>query len=211
MIHHIAIISFFLTIVSAQEPTPSEVLGKIRSHYSSMNDASALFTQTVNMRFKKSARQVSGSVKIKKGNKYRLETDQQTIVTDGKTVWMYTPITKQVLKDSFKQNRQPFSPDKFLLGLPKEFSAVACEKDSQYYTLNLQPTTTGAVSSSMTSLKIWVRPESWIVEKIEVVDKNNTTTTILLSKIEFNRGIPDQDFQFIISNEMKVVDLKTMQ
>ena len=211
MITFAAIISFLFAAVSVQEPTPSDVLEKIRTHYSLMNDASASFTQTVKMRYKKTGRQASGTVKIKKGNKYRLETDQQTIVTDGQTVWMYNPASHQVLKDRYKQNRQPFSPDKFLLGLPKEFSATHVDKDSQYYVLTLQPAKTGTPSSSIALLKIWVNPETWVFEKIEITDANNTATMIVLANIEFNKGIPDKAFQFEILPEMKVVDLTAIQ
>lgn len=211
MITFVAIISFFLTAVSAQEPSPSDVMEKIRSRYSLINDASATFTQTVKMRFKKTAQQVSGTVKIKKGNKYRLDTDQQTIVTDGKTVWMYNPNSRQVLKDRYKQNRQPFSPDKFLLGLPKEFSATNLEKDSQYFILSLQPAKTSTTASVITSLKIWVNPGTWFFDKIEITDKNNTTTMVTLTNIGFNTGIPDKDFQFEILADMKLVDLTTIQ
>jgi outer membrane lipoprotein carrier protein len=211
MITFLAIISFFLPAVSAQEPSPSDVLEKIRSRYSLINDASATFTQTVKMRFKKTSQQASGTVKIKKGNKYRLDTDQQTIVTDGKTVWMYNPNSRQVLKDRYKQNRQPFSPDKFLLGLPKEFSATNLEKDSQYYVLSLQPAKTSTTSSVITALKIWVNPGTWFFEKIEITDKNNTTTMVTLTNIGFNTGIPDKEFRFEILADMKLVDLTTIQ
>ncbi|MFA5833991.1 MAG: outer membrane lipoprotein carrier protein LolA [Bacteroidota bacterium] len=207
----LSFILLLLSIVSAQDLSPTEVLKKIQSRYSGMNDASASFTQTVNLRFKKNGQQNVGTVKIKKGNKYRLETNQQTIVTDGKTVWMYTPATKQVLKDTFKQNRQPFSPDKFLLGLPKEFSATHVEKDSQYVVLSLQPTKTGSTTSLILALKVWVNPETWIFEKIEITDKNSTTTTISLSSIVFNKGIAEKDFQFEISGDMNIVDLTKLQ
>jgi outer membrane lipoprotein carrier protein len=207
----ISIIFLFLSTLSSQELTPTEILEKIRLHYSQMNDASASFIQLTTIRYKKGAQQSSGTIKIKKGNKYRIETDKQTIVTDGKTVWMFNSISKQVLRDTYKQNRQPFSPDKFLLGLPKEFSAVNVARDSQYYVLSLTPSAAGATVSMFSFLKVWIRPEIWEFEKIEITDKNNSITTITLSNIIFNKGMSDTVFQFMITDDMKLVDLTKIQ
>lgn len=194
-----------------QQPSPSEILEKVRAKYSQLNDVSAYFTQTVKMKFKQTAQKNSGSVKIKRRNKYRIETVQQTIVTDGKTVWMYSPASKQVLVDTFKTNRLPFSPEQFLLGLPKEFSAETVESVAEHFVLTLKAIPKDTSRSLFTSLKVWVQPNEWTVEKIEYADKNNTVTFIELSDIRFNKGIDDKDFQFEISKDMNVVDLKTLK
>ncbi len=211
MMKYLAAVVIFFCTVSAQAPTPVEALEKVRATYSKMTDVSALFTQHVQMKFKRGSQTVSGSVKIKKGNKYRLETEMQTIVTNGVTVWMYTPRTKQVIRDVFKQHRNQFSPDKFLLGLPKEFTARSLENDSNDIILTLQPSASSTLSSAMTSLRIWIDPSTWIFRTVEVTDKNSTVTTYALSEIRFNKGIVDTMFNFDVTAEMKVVDMQTLK
>ncbi len=201
----------FLVRLFAQQTSPSEILEKVRTNYSQLNDVSAQFTQTVKMKFRQTAQKKSGTIQLKKRNKFRIETEQQTIVTDGKTVWMYSPANKQVLVDTFKTNHQPFSTEQFLLGLPKDFFAESIRHEEHYIVINLKPTKTNQPSFSVRSLKIWVNPETWTVEKIEYDDKNNTVTFIELSDIRFNKGIDDKNFQFEISKEMKVVDLKMLR
>lgn len=205
-----AAVMFFCSL-SAQTLTPSEALEKIRASYSTMTDVSALFTQHVQMKFKRGSQTVSGSVKIKKGNKYRLETEQQTIVSNGVTVWMFTPRTKQVIIDAVKQHRAQFSPDKFLLGLPKEFTAGSIEKDSLDIILTLLPTSTSSMASVMKQMRVWADPQSWIFRTVEVTDKNSTVTTYALSDIRFNKGISDSIFIFDVTEDMKVVDMKTLK
>lgn len=206
-----AVICFFLGVLPAQELSPAGVLENIRTTYSRMNDVSALFTQNVKMKFKRTGQTVSGSVKIKKGNKYRLETGQQTIVTDGATIWMYDPRTHQVLRDVYRQNRVQFSPDKFLLGLPKEFTALSVEKDSASVILTLQPSKPSSVSPMMTKLRVWADPATWLFHAIETTDKNSTVTTFLLSDLRFNKGIADSVFTFAVTHTMKVVDVQSLQ
>lgn len=195
----------------SQQLSPTEVLDKVREKYLHMSDISADFSQSVKLRYKQSGQKISGSAQLKKGNKYRIETDQQTIVTDGKKVWMFTPSTKQVLIDNYKANRQPFSPDKFLTGLPKDFSPSALDKENDRYILSLEPSKTTSVSSMMVGVKVWVHPESWLVERIDYNDKNGTVTSIVLSNIKFNKGIPDKNFLFEITADMKIVDVNSLK
>ncbi|MFZ4620426.1 MAG: outer membrane lipoprotein chaperone LolA [Bacteroidota bacterium] len=211
MMKTIAILVIFLGTMSAQELSPAAVLENVRAQYSHMNDVSALFTQNVKMKFKRNGQSATGMVKIKKGNRYRLETEQQTIVTDGKTIWMYNPRTKQVLRDVYKQNRVQFSPDKFLLGLPKEFTALSLEKDSSDIILTLQPSQSGTTSSMMTGLRVWVNPATWMFHSLEITDKNSTVTRFDLTDIRFNKGIADAEFMFTVTPEMKVVDMQSLK
>lgn len=195
----------------SQQSSASDVLEKIRSRYQQMNDAAATFTQTVKLRYSKNGQPMSGTVKIKKGNKYRIETQQQIIATDGVTVWMYTPKTKQVLIDRFRANRQPFSPDKFLLGLPSDFTSESVVyKDSQY-ALKLVPKAGNVIYSSIASLTVWTTEEQWLVHTVEIIEKNGTSKTITLSDIQFNKGISDAAFRFTVTGDMHVVDMKTLQ
>ena len=211
MTKYLAAVVIFFNTVSAQVITPAEALEKVRATYSTMTDVSALFTQHVQMKFKRGGQTVSGSVKIRKGNKYRLETEQQTIVTNGRTVWMYSPRTKQVIRDIYKQHRTQISPDKFLLGLPKEFSARSVEKDSNDIILTLEPSATGTLSSSTRQVRLWADPATWIFRALEITDKNSTVTTYSLSDIRFNKGIADSVFTFTVTPEMKLVDMQTLK
>jgi len=208
---YFAVILFFTVHGLAQDLSPGKALENVRAKYLQMNDISADFTQSVKLRYRQSGQKTSGSIQVKKGNKYRIVTEQQTIVTDGKKVWMYTPSSKQVLLDVFKQNRQQFSPDKFLTGLPKDFSAIKLDTVDSLFILSLLPSKTASISSTMTSVTVWVDKESWIVEKIEYSDKNGTATSILLSNIRFNKGIADANFKFEVTPEMKVVDVNSFK
>jgi len=208
---YFAAILFLTAHIFAQELSPNKVLENVRTKYSHMNDIAADFTQSVNLRYRPSGQKTSGFIRVKKGNKYRVVTEQQIIVTDGKKVWMYTPSSKQVLVDVFKKGHQSFSPDKFLTGLPKDFTATKLDTAGGFFILTLQPSKSASVSSIMTEVTAWVNKESWLVENIEYTDKNRTATSIALSNIQFNNGIVDSSFQFEITPDMKIVDVNSLR
>src|SRR5207302_2557948 len=84
---------------SAAERTLAEVIGLVEERYTALEDLRASFAQAA---FNKSLNRTipaEGVVYLKKGGKMRWEytapTPQQ-IVSDGKSIWIYTPELNQV-------------------------------------------------------------------------------------------------------------------
>jgi outer membrane lipoprotein carrier protein len=191
--------------------TATEVFEKIQEKYAAVNDASAEFTQTVSFKYAKVEQTFSGKVLMKKGNKYRVESEQQTLVTDGKTVWAYSPVNNQVLIDTYRETQNTFSPEKFLVGLPKNYLATLIDESASNaqasYVLKLSPKS-GAVKS-VKSLKVWVNDEDWSIRAVEYIDVNETRTTYALKNIHFNADIADARFVFTVPANVEVVDLRS--
>jgi len=85
--------------VSAADRTLDEVIGRVEERYTALEDLRASFAQAA---FNKSLNRTipaEGVVYLKKGGKMRWEytapTPQQ-IVSDGKSIWIYTPELNQV-------------------------------------------------------------------------------------------------------------------
>jgi chaperone LolA len=202
---------FFFLQSSAQNKYSAEtVIDKVQKKYTHMNDAEASFTQKMKLRFGKTEQVLDGFVKIKKGNKYKITTPQQQIITDGKTVWIYTQSNDQVLIDRFKESRSTFSPDKFLKGFPADFVPSNVEEKEGYVIVTLHPSSKKA-QNFITTLTMWIKPVEWIVSMIEYQDRNLTSYSISLTNIQFNYGISDNEFQFVPGKETHVVDLRSLK
>jgi outer membrane lipoprotein carrier protein len=203
---------FVTSVACAQDMTPTEVLEKIQKRYSSLDDASAKFSEKVSFKYAKIEQSFTGTVKMKKGNKYRIESQQQTLVTDGKTVWLYTPAQKQVLIDTYKNDPHSFSPERMLLGLPKNFQATLLNEDATIagasYVLKLAPKTNTESTKLFKSMKVWVAEKDWSIRKIEYIDLNETTTVYVLTALQFDTGVPDDAFKFAPPANTDVVDLR---
>lgn len=206
------IFALSISTVRAQDTSPTQVLDEVQKKYSSVNDAQAKFSQKVSFKYAKIEQSFTGTVKMKKGNRYRIESQQQTLVTDGKTVWLYTPSTKQVLIDAYKNDPHTFSPDRFLLGLPKNFQATLLSEDAKSvgadYVLKLAPKANSESTKLFKSLKVWVAEKDWSVRKIEYIDLNDTRTVYTLSGLQFDDGVPDDVFHFTPPANTEVVDLR---
>jgi outer membrane lipoprotein carrier protein len=202
---------------AAQTPAPSldDAVKGLEGAYSKMNDLKADFDQTA---FNKSLNQsipAKGAVYLKKGGKLRWEyadpTPQQ-IVSDGKTLWIYTPALNQV-------NTGP-APEalsgpagSFLAGLGKvrEHFAVRFlnpaeprDKDGNVV-LDLTPK---QPLPTMARLVLSADPRTWEVRKAVIYDQFENTVTMLFRKTSLNSGLPDSLFTFVAPKGVSTVPLR---
>jgi outer membrane lipoprotein-sorting protein len=68
---------------AAASDDPQEVLDSVRKKYDGIRDAELRFTQRTRFPGSTLEQRVKGTLYLKKEHKYRIETDEQTVVTDG--------------------------------------------------------------------------------------------------------------------------------
>jgi outer membrane lipoprotein carrier protein len=189
--------------------TAQEVLEKMKKKYDSMDDVQLRFSQRLKFSIAKMEQSRSGLLLVKKENKYRVEFDDQTIVTDGETVWSFSLSNNRVLIDRFKMNESSLSPDKILAGAPKDYSAVLLDNEKMggkdVVVLKLVPKNENA---SVKTMKLWVDEGTWLTKKVELVDVGGNETTYVVEDFKTNLGLPDSRFTYQIPQGVEVVDLR---
>lgn len=202
----------FPTIAAAV--TVDEAVRGIEGAYARINDLKADFNQTA---FNKSLNQripAKGTMYVKKGGKLRWEYSEPTpqeIVSDGKTLWVYTPSLNQV-------NTGP-APEalagpagSFLAGLGKvreqfnvRFLNPAQPVDAGLVVLDLTPK---QPTPTLVRLILAVDPKTWEVRKAVVYDQLENTVTMEFTKIAINSGLPDRLFTFVPPKGVATVPLR---
>lgn len=194
---------------SASAETAQEVLEQVKRRYDAINDAELKFTQLTKYEVSKLEQRLTGTLFIKKQNKFRVEYSDRTVVTDGKTVWSYNPHQRQVLIDHFKVDPNVVTPEKLLTAAPKEHyaSIVGTEKIGSATTrvLKLLPKDPNAFVRSM---KLWVDEATWLIKKVELTDDDGKQTIYTVADIKVNTGIPDSYFTYNIPEGVEAIDLR---
>jgi outer membrane lipoprotein carrier protein len=192
-----------------------DVIRGLEGAYGKINDLKADFSQNA---FNKSLNQAipaTGSVFLKKGGKLRWEYTQPTpqqIVSDGKTLWVYTPTLNQV-------NVAP-APEalagpagSFLVGLGKlrehfgvRFMNPAQPRDRDgNVVLDLAPR---QPLPTLSRLILSIDPKSWEVRKAVIYDQFENTVTMQFTKMALNTGLADTLFTFTPPKGVATVPLK---
>ncbi|HCV42091.1 MAG TPA: hypothetical protein DGH68_01310 [Bacteroidetes bacterium] len=193
----------------AAEETAQEVLEKTKNMYDSISDAQIKFSQKTKFELSKIEQNVSGTLYLKKANKYRLETEGQTVVTDGETVWSYTVTNKQVLVDHFKVDENTITPERILTAAPNDYISTLLGKDkigkTEVVALKLTPK---GEQSLVKSMKLWIDNSTWLIRKALITDVNGKQTEYLVTEAKTNMGIQDSRFVFQVPEGVEVVDLR---
>ena len=188
---------------------PQEILGSVRKKYETIRDAELRFTQRTKFPQSPLEQRAKGTLYLKKEHKYRIETEDQTVVTDGETVWSYSAANRQVLIDRFKLSERSFSPERILGGSTEEYTASIRGREKAVNTecivLRLVPRAEGSLVSS---LRLWVDPSEWLVRMAEITDANGKVTTYTVSDIKLNSGLSDSRFVMQIPEGAEVVDMR---
>lgn len=191
------------TVVDAQTMTVEDVVRGLQSAYGRMTDLKADFSQTA---FNKSLNQTiaaQGSMYLKKGGKLRWEYTEPTpqqIVSDGKSIWIYTPTLNQV--NVGKAPEALAGPaGSFLTGLATvrdHFSvrflnpAQPMDKDGNVV-LDLTPK---QPQPTLVRLILSLDPKTWETRKAVVYDQFENTVTMQFTKLAINSGLADTLFTF---------------
>ena len=186
---------------------PQEILREVRKTYDGIRDAEIRFTERTRFPQSTLEQRSAGTLYLKKEHKYRIETDDQTVVTDGETVWSYSPANHQVLIDRFKGADNPFAPERILAGGGADYNASAIGREkvggADCAVLKLVPR---AESSLVRTLHLWV--DRGLVRKAVITDVNGKETTYTVLDIRLNPGLSDSRFVLEIPPGAEVVDMR---
>jgi outer membrane lipoprotein carrier protein len=199
---------------AAQNQTLEEVVAGLESTYGRISDLRAEFTQVSNNKSLGQDIKAEGTVLLKKGGKMRWDyksPSPQQIVSDGTSLWVYTPELNQVNKgDAPKALAGPAGS--FLAGLGRvreeftvRFLNPAAKVDGAgRYVLDLTPRNP---SPLLTRLVLSTDPRDSIVRQAVLYDQLGNTVTMSFTRVATNSGLADTLFAFTPPKGAAVVPL----
>lgn len=201
------ILMFVFSFAIADEA--EDILEEVQSTYEKIQYLKVEFEQINKFKLSGIENRSNGVMYITRDDRFRLESEQQTIVTDGKMIWSYSPINKQLVIDLAKKSRHTIMPRELLFSYGERYYANLIksykENGEQWHQIKLTPKPEHR--SAINSMKIWVRESNWMVYRIEYLDMNDNTTTFVVKKIELPKSIGPEIFQFTAPENTKIVDL----
>ena len=199
---------------SAAAQTLEEVVAGLEGTYGRITDLKADFTQVSNNKSLGQDIKAEGTVLLKKGGKMRWDyksPSPQQIVSDGSSLWFYTPELNQVNKgDAPKALAGPAGS--FLAGLGRvreeftvRFLNPAAKVDGAgRYVVDLTPKNP---TPFLTRLVLAVDPKDFIVRQAVLYDQLDNAVTMNFTRVVTNTGLADTLFAFTPPKGAAVVPL----
>ncbi len=186
-----------------------QVIKRLKEKYDSIDALRAEFTQTMSSAYSSGEESFSGTLTLQ-GDKYRIETDTQTLVTDGSVTWIFNKAEKQVLINNKVDDETAFDINDFFFNYSERYSVTASQEEvisgQKHYLLRLKPKNQDSFYSQVT---LWVRDSDTVITRLEVVDMNETTMLFSLRNIDLNPQISRSTFVFTPPDNAEVVDLRS--
>lgn len=201
------LLTFFIALFLNQI-SEDKILSEVQKKYSSIKYLKANLIQSMEITVgdKKKATEQTFNFIYKKDNKYRLESDKQLIVSDGKSVWNYNPFQKRVVITKVEDNN--LSLQYFLFQIPSESEVkfVGTEKidDLEVYKLSFRAKDK---NSSFKQFDAYIT-KNFLIKRIETFSPTQDRIAFSLSNINLNPNIKDSIFDFVIPAGVKVIDLR---
>jgi outer membrane lipoprotein carrier protein len=212
---NLCLLLLFLVLPAlASAQSLDEVVNGVEATYGKITDLRAEFTQTARNKSLGQDIKAEGVVLLKKGGKMRWDYKSpapQQIVSDGTSLWVYTPELNQVNKgDAPTALAGPAGS--FLSGLGKlreeftvRFLNPASPRDGAGRpVLDLTPK---QPTPLLTRLVLSVDPKDHIVRQAVLYDQFQNTVTMSFSKVTINSGLSDTLFAFTPPKDAAVVPL----
>lgn len=207
-----AILSIFLfNYAAAQDKKAESLLEKVSKHYRSLPSLSADFRLDLKDGGGQKLGSYTGTISIK-GNKYRIETDQQTIISNGQTVWTYMPANREVqISDAAAGEMDMMNPARLFSGnFKKDFSYAykgpKTVNGKKIEIVSLKPLGKG----SFEKIELFIDAANSRITGGNVFDQSGGSFRYALSNIKANPSIADGKFSFNAAQHpgVEVIDLR---
>ena len=196
------------TYVFAQDE--ADIIEELQDVYEDIDYLTAEFIQKDLFKLTGSENVTEGKIYIKNGTEYRLETEEHTVVTDGKSVWSYSPRTNKVIIDKVKEGDASLLPRDMLFTYPKSYYSNLIDEEKigkdSFFVLKMTPKED--IQGYIKSMKIWVNKKTFLIYKIEYDDLNDNTSSFEIVKMDIESKIPDTYFEFKAPPESETIDMR---
>lgn len=194
-----------VTVLSAGQAaaqSPEAVARTLQQRYRQVRTLSADFVQSTG------STRLTGRLQVR-GDAFRMTVGEQTLVTDGRTLWSYAPDDEQVVVQDYDAAQTGFSIGQLFTDYLRVFRAVGATRATldgvRHDVLTLRPRDAG---SSVRDATLYVRSSDAIPTRVRVRDTNGTLHAFDLSRVQLNPSLPASTFAFTPPRGTEVVDLR---
>ncbi len=197
---------FFAQTKKVENFNPDKFLDEVQQNYKNFENFVVEFSREVSSPAISGKQISNGKLYYLNQNKYRLEIDEQLIISDGQTIYNYSKKAKRVVVTKFEENF--FSPQNLLTNVPKsykkEFLGEEDLQNKKVFKFRFYPSSS---NPEFKTLIVWITSNK-IIQKIQVEDWAGNLYIIETKQFSPNQPIKEDLIKFKIPSGVKVVDLR---
>jgi outer membrane lipoprotein-sorting protein len=195
--------------LAARAADSGEIINNVRRVLAEKVTVKARFEEQYLWQMVGEKQTIRGDFELKGDTRFRITTDDQVIVSDGKTLWTYSKPTKRLLVDKMDNTESEWLPQALFLKTQKEYRhRLSGEEEILGRKCVIVSFEALKEDSYFPRMKMWVDAETWIPARIEQVDISKNRTVYTLSEVQTGIEIEDSAFQFKAPEGVEIIDLR---
>ena len=184
---------------------PESVLSLIRKNYSPESSLSTQFALTIFWNVRERQEKTKGNICLATGNRFRVQADGESWVSNGQTFWNYSPGSQQVVIKRLADVDQSSLPSQIFNRYLIEFHFRAKEDRDGIVELSWNNDT---ASGPYTSILLRTHGQTGLIDRCVMTDHNGNTFTYVFSGTQFGRNFSKETFEFAIPKSAHIVDMR---
>lgn len=187
--------------------TTAELVAAVKSAYQNVSSVRADFTQTVTNAAMGTPDRQRGKISLEKPRKIRVDLGaplQSSVVSDGKTLWVYSVAQKQVIETpevSAGAEVGALLEDLAHLDEVFDVTLVDDKPPKPTHTVRLIPRKQG----NFKSIELTLSRQKYVLQALVLVDQLDNTTTMNFTNLRMNTDVPDSEFVFQVPQGVQVI------
>lgn len=197
----------FCIVSIAYTQSPKQIVKKLQNKFNSIDNFTSNFSQSFFGAQVQDPGKTSGKLTYKRKNKFIVDLKNQTIVSDGQTIWNSDKRFNRVVISNLSDDPTSFSLERFVFDYPplckvKVVIDDAVSKNNQCIEL-----TPKDQDMEFKYVKIWLAADG-MISKLEVLDLGDIRYSFQFTEMKINQEISDSRFTFYPPKGMKIIDLR---
>lgn len=194
-----------------KEPTKEEVFESVQKTYRAIQALHCKYREIFEWGLTGETVIRDGELSVTSDDKIRVDSEELTIISDGKTLYRWNKVKNQVsVESATDQDDEGFLPRQVLLEFTRKFSprslTIASQDGSNSFRLELIPREES--KTMIAQAVLWVTPSDFLVRRLEIVDLNRNRSIFLLQDLKVNPQLPSHLFEFTAPPGAEVFDLR---
>lgn len=186
-----------LTAGNAYSSEEDKILSKIENKLSEIKSLQVDFGQEVSSGVFATVDKTSGKIFMTNEDKFRIETDEQVIVSDSVLIWVYSVENKQVKIDSVNKVDDLVRPSEYLFTFKEGYHAdLLPDEECDFGACYKIVLTANDKDNFIKEMTLYVDQNTFLTQRAEYKDINGNLVTIRFKDYKIDRKIPPDIFIF---------------
>ncbi|HHS12457.1 MAG TPA: outer membrane lipoprotein carrier protein LolA [bacterium] len=197
-----------LPVLLNANPSARVILRNVENALTSATTMEVHFSEIFFWEMTGESHTLQGHLKIKGESRFRIETDDQVLVSDGRTLWTYSRPNHRVLIDEIDPKDNSLLPRQILFRYTKDYRAVREADEAVGEVMCHRLVLTSAEASLIPQVRVWIDPKTWLPKRVEQTDLDGNRTLFDLRDLRVNEAFDDSLFLFEIPEGADVIDMR---